>query len=120
MRSSGRRAGGARGQHPRVRALLLHRDPRVVFDVPQQGFPASPASSEVVFPLDGPRGTPPTGPGVDFNTAARWRLWDPNAVARSFDALWPALSSPSDGWDRPNPQARWRLDNEIMAACVRP
>ena len=85
---------------PRWKMLLLRRKPGVVFDVPQQGFPVSPASREVVFPLGGPRGTPPTGPGVDFNAAARYRLWDADAVAPSLDALWPALSSPVP-WLRP-------------------
>jgi RHS repeat-associated protein len=85
---------------PRWQALLLRRQPGVVYDVPQQRFPVSPASRETVFPLDGPRGNPPTGPGVDFNAAARYRLWDPAAVAPSLDALWPALSSPVP-WLRP-------------------
>jgi hypothetical protein len=85
---------------PRWRSLMLRREPGVVFDVPQEGFPASPASREVVFPLDGPRGTPPTGPGVEFNAAARYRLWDPEAVGPSLEALWPALSSPAP-WVQP-------------------
>ncbi|MER6142552.1 RHS repeat-associated core domain-containing protein [Streptomyces sparsogenes] len=85
---------------PRWRLLLLRRRPGVLFDIPQQDFPVSPASQEVVFPLEGPRGTPPTGPGADFNAMARYRLWDPHAVAPSLDALYPALSSPVP-WLRP-------------------
>ena len=83
---------------PRWRVFLLRREPGVMIDTEQPGFPVHPASRESFFPFEGPMDQPPGGPGARFNEAARWRIWEPDAAKPNMSGLVPSLAAGNARW----------------------
>jgi RHS repeat-associated protein len=91
---------------PRWRLFLLRQDPGVAFNVEQPGFAPHPSTRETFFPFRGPLSDPPAGPAVDFDAAARFRIWDPMAPEPDLSGLFPVLTRlPTPMLNRPKTDA---------------